>query len=101
MVKPQGKKKVNAPIIKGIYFPLKLFSFATYRVTDFGIENWNLRNPLTPNICNANPIINSEMPITKNEVNPKDICNRLPISPRTPPNRAYDKTLPTLNIICG
>ena len=50
MVNPQGRKNVKAPITKGMYFPLKLFSFAIFLVMNFGIENWNFLNARTPSI---------------------------------------------------
>src|SRR3989344_4347639 len=37
MVKPQGRKKVKAPITNGMYFPLKLFSLAIPRVMNLGM----------------------------------------------------------------
>src|SRR3989344_8377072 len=101
IVKPQGKKKVRAPMTKGMCLPLKLLSSTMRRVMALGVAKRNLRKQGTSSICKPRATINKEMAITKKEVNPNDICNLLPINPNRPPKSAYDKILPVLNMIWG
>ena len=101
IVNPQGRKNVNAPIIKGIYLPLKLFSSATYLEINFGIVIWNLWNALTPNICKARANIIIDTAIVNIEVKVMERLNSFPMLPKTPPKIKKESNLPKLNKIFG